>query len=251
MRVVTLNRPDQLNAIDVELREALVDAIEAAVADPGVRAVVITGAGSAFCSGGDISSMERMPPERAIELIRPAQRVIRAIWSTGKPVLAAVEGAAIGGGTALAAACDRVIAARNARFGTPFTAVGLAADMGCSVSLPARVGPGRAKQMLMLPAPIGALAALEMGLVDALVEPGTALDAALADAERFAAGPAQAYAAIKALLAAAPTLSPLEVLDREAEDQARLFDTGDFAARIALLRARRRPESSGSEAPPG
>lgn len=127
-----------------------------------VRAIVITGTGSAFCSGGDIRSMERMPPEQAIELIRPAQRLIQIIWSTGKPVLAAVEGAAIGGGTALA------------------------------------------------------------------------------DAERFAVGPARAYAAIKALLGAAPTLSRSEVLDREANVQVRLFDTDDFAEGIAALRAGQR-----------
>jgi enoyl-CoA hydratase/carnithine racemase len=95
--------------------------------------------------------------------------------------------------------------------------------------------------MLMMPTPIDAPAALAMGLIDALAEPGTALQAALTDAERLAAGPPQAYGVIKSLLAAASALSPFDVLDCEAEHQARLFDTDDFAEGIAAFRAKRRP----------
>lgn len=241
IRVVTLNRPDKRNAIDIELRIALAAAIEAADADGSVRAIVLTGAGSAFSSGGDIASMRRMPAAQAIERARLAQRVIAAIWTTPKPVLAAVEGPAFGAGTALAAACDRVVAARNARFATTFTAVGLAGDMGCYVSLPARVGTARARQMLLMPSPISAPEAFDMGLVDALAEPGAALDVALGDAARLAAGPAEAYAVIKSLLAEAPTLRPLEVLEREAGHQARLFDSNDFDEGIAAFRDKRRP----------
>jgi enoyl-CoA hydratase/carnithine racemase len=238
--VVTLNRPDKLNAIDMPLRLALADAIEAADRDPSVRAIVLTGAGKAFCSGGDIATMERMAPQDALERVQLAQRVIRAIWSTEKPVLAAVEGAAYGAGAALAAACDRVVAARDARFATTFTAVGLAGDMGAYVSLPARVGLARARQMLMLPTPIPAEDALSIGLVDALAEPGAALDVALQDASRLAAGPAQALGAIKSLLAVAPVLSPYIVLDREAAHQAALFGSDDFAEGVAAFREKRR-----------
>jgi 2-(1,2-epoxy-1,2-dihydrophenyl)acetyl-CoA isomerase len=238
--VVTLNRPDKLNAIDIPLRLALADAIEAADRDTSVRAIVLTGAGKAFCSGGDIASMERMAPQEALERAQLAQRIIRAIWSTEKPVIAAVEGAAYGAGAALAAACDRVVAARDARFATTFTAVGLAGDMGAYVSLPARVGAARARQMLLLPKPIPAEEALNIGLVDALAEPGAALDAALQDASRLAAAPAQALAVIKSLLAVAPGLSPFNVLDREAAHQAALFGGDDFAEGIAAFREKRR-----------
>ncbi len=242
VRVVTLNRPDKRNAIDIPVRIELANAIEGASADASVRAIVLTGAGTSFCSGGDITSMERMSPERAMERTELAQRVIRAIWNAAKPVIAAVEGSAYGAGAALAAACDRVVAANDARFATTFTNVGLAGDMGTFASLPARVGIARARQMLMMPTPIDAPTALDIGLVDALAEPGTALAAALADAERLAAGPTRAYGVIKTMLTAGSALGPFELLDLEAKHQSQLFDSDDFAEGIAAFRAKRRPQ---------
>jgi enoyl-CoA hydratase/carnithine racemase len=241
VRVVTLNRPDQRNAIDIPLRLELTAAIEAADDAPSVRAIVLTGAGRAFCSGGDITTMQRMEPEAALQRIQLAQRVIRAIWNTPKPVLAAVEGPAYGAGTALAIACDRVVAASDARFATTFTSVGLAGDMGTFASLPARVGTARARQMMMLPSPIDADEALRIGLIDSVVDPGQSLEAALADATRLAAGPAQALGVIKSQLSTAPTMSPFDVLDREAHYQAILFGSDDFAEGIAAFREKRRP----------
>jgi len=241
VRTVTLNRPEKRNAIDLEMRIVLAEALEAADADPAVRVIVITGAGRAFCSGGDISTMERMPAEQAIDRVRLAQRVIRAIWSTPKPVLAAVEGSAFGAGTALAAACDRVIAARDAQFAATFTSVGLAGDMGASVSLPARVGVARARQMLMLPTPITAPEALAIGLVDAVAEPGDALASAHRDAQRLAEGPSEALGVIKTQLADLGGIDRFDALEREAAHQARLFETDDFAEGVAAFREKRRP----------
>lgn len=241
VRTVTLNRPEKRNAIDLDLRLALADAIEAADADADVRVIVLTGAGPAFCSGGDITTMKRMSPEAATERAQLAQRVIRSIWNTPKQVLAAVEGSAFGAGTALAAACDRVVAARDARFATTFTNVGLAGDMGTFVSLPARVGRAKARQLLLLPTPISASEALAIGLVDAVVEPGETLASACRDAERLAAGPAQAYGVIKTLLADPGSVNPFDVLDREVNYQARLFGTDDFAEGVAAFREKRRP----------
>jgi enoyl-CoA hydratase/carnithine racemase len=241
VRTVTLNRPQKRNAIDIELRIALAEAIESADQDAGVRVIIVTGAGPVFCSGGDISTMQRMPPDRALQRVHMVQRVIRAIWKTRKPVLAAVEGSAYGAGTALAAACDRVIAARDATFATTFTNVGLAGDMGIFVSLPARVGAARARQMLMLPTPIAAAEAFTFGLVDAVVEPGDALESARRDALQLAAGPSRAYGVIKALLADPGTVNPFELLEREAVCQSELFDTDDFAEGVAAFREKRRP----------
>jgi 2-(1,2-epoxy-1,2-dihydrophenyl)acetyl-CoA isomerase len=241
VRTVTLNRPEKRNAIDLDLRVALAEAIESADADPDVRVIVLTGAGPAFCSGGDISTMKRMAARPAVERAQLAQRVIRAIWSTPKPVLAAVEGSAYGAGTALAAACDRVVAARDARFATTFTNVGLAGDMGTYVSLPARIGVARTRQMLLFPTTITAPEALALGLVDVVVEPGETLTSAHRDAERLAAGPAQAYGVIKAMLTEAGSINPFDALDREVGYQAELFGSDDFAEGIAAFREKRRP----------
>ena len=238
---VTLNRPEKRNAIDIEMRIALAEAIESADADPAIQVIIVTGAGPMFCSGGDISTMQRMPAERALDRVHLAQRVIRAIWSTPKPVLAAVEGSAYGAGTTLAAACDRVVAARDATFATTFTNIGLAGDMGAFVSLPARIGAARTRQMLMLPAPIPAAEAFQLGLIDSVVEPGEALESARRDARRLAAGPQRAYGVIKALLANPGTIDPIELLEREAFCQSELFDTDDFAEGVAAFRDKRRP----------
>ncbi|CAJ1499056.1 enoyl-CoA hydratase/isomerase family protein [[Mycobacterium] burgundiense] len=239
VRIVTLNRPEVRNAIDMPLRIALAAALEAADADPKVRAIVLTGAGRAFCSGGDIATMERTPEAQAMERVQLAQRVIRAIWNTPKPVIAAVEGSAFGAGAALAAACDRIVAARDARFATTFVNVGLAGDMGVYASLPTRIGVARTRQMLLMAQPIDAATAAEWGLVDALAEAGAARDAAIADAHTLAGRPAEALRVMKEMLARSPQLHPLEILDREASHQARLFDTDDFAEGVAAFREKR------------
>ncbi|WP_078293258.1 enoyl-CoA hydratase-related protein [Mycobacterium sp. D16R24] len=241
VRTITLNRPTRRNAIDIPLRVELAEALEAADAEAAIRVIVLTGAGSVFCSGGDISTMEVMEVQEAAQRAQMAQRVIRAIWNTPKPVIAAVEGAAFGAGTALAAACDRVVAARDARFAATFTNVGLAGDMGAYVSLPRRIGLARARQMLMMPEPVIATTAFEWGLVDALADSGESLTVATEDADRFTQRPAQALGVIKTLLAVAPSLSPFDVLDREADYQANLFGSEDFAEGVAAFREGRSP----------
>jgi len=240
VRVITLNRPRLRNAIDLPLRYALAEAMEEADADPAVRAIVLTGAGGSFCSGGDISTMRRAPRHETTARAHAAQRVVRAIWHTPKPVIAAVEGPAYGAGAALALACDRVVAASDATFATTFTAVGLAGDMGIFASLPARVGAPRARQMLMLGTRLTATEGEPIGLVDRIVPPGDALTAALEDAGRLAAGPPLALGVIKQMLSGEPR-HPLAVLDREIRNQTVLWDSDDFAEGVAAFQEKRRP----------
>lgn len=241
VRIVTIDRPEVRNAIDIPVRVALAEALERAGAEPSVRAVVLTGAGPVFCSGGDISSMRRMGPEESVPRAQAAQRIIRAIWGTGKPVVAAVEGAAYGAGMSLALACDRVVAASDARFAPTFSRVGLAGDMGIFASLTARVGPHRAKQMLLFPDPIEGREAETLGIVDRLVAPGAALEAAFDDASRLATLAAGAVTVVKRMLAGEPT-DPATVLELEVRNQAVLFDSDDFAEGVAAFAERRKPE---------
>ncbi|MEU0209573.1 enoyl-CoA hydratase/isomerase family protein [Streptomyces canus] len=245
VRVLTLNRPEKRNAIDLALRVVLAEMLESAMADDTVRAIVLTGSGGTFCSGGDISTMRRQSPEETRPRAEAAQRVIRAIWDGPTPVVAAVEGFAYGAGAALALACDRVVAATDASFSTAFTGVGLAGDMGITVSLPARTGPAAARQLLLLPRPVQGPKALTLGLADVLTEPGAALDRALADAERIAEGPPLALSALRAMLGVRAGGDPLAALDHEVEHQVRLFDSADFAEGVAAFHERRRPEFKG------
>lgn len=246
VRTITLNRPQVRNAIDVPLRIALAEALHAAEHDTTVRSIVLTGTGPAFCSGGDIATMQRMAHPPAIERIQLAQSVIRSIWNCSKPVLAAVEGSAFGAGVALAAACDRVIAAADTRFATTFLNIGLSGDMGAFASLPMRIGIARTRQMLLMGQTVAAQQALDWGLVDALAEPGTALDHAMSDAHALAARPAEALATVKRMLAAAPTMDRFDLLDYEADQQARLFDTDDFAEGTAAFLQKRKPQFGGA-----
>ena len=239
-RLITLNRPGKRNAIDLTLRVELADALEAAMAAESVRVVVLTGAGTAFCSGGDISTMDRQSADKTVIRAQAAQRVIRAIWDGTKPVLAAVEGFAFGAGVSLAMACDRVIASEDAVLSTAFTGVGLAGDMGIFFSLPSRVGSAVARQLMMLPRRLSAVDGLGLGMVDQTVPAGTALERALADAELIATAPPLALREMKWIWGHG-AVAPMDLLDLEVEAQARLFDTEDFAEGVEAFAAKRQP----------
>jgi len=240
IRVITLNRPQRRNAIDLPLRHALADRLEEATADSSVRVIVLTGAGAGFCAGGDISTMRRMGEAESRPRTEAAQRVVRAIWQGGKPVIAAVEGAAFGAGVSLALACDRVVAAADAVFSTAFTGVGLAGDMGIFASLPARVGVAKARELMLLPTRLTGAEAATIGLVDAVVDSGAALTSALADAERMALAPPLAVAALKKMFARWPN-DPMSVLDQEVDNQVKLFDSEDFAEGVSAFHEKRTP----------
>jgi len=240
IRIITLNRPQVRNAIDIPMRAGLIATVEAALADDQVRVLVLTGAGGAFCAGGDIGTMKTMTHDEAVDRAELTQRVVRTLWAGAKPVLAAVEGPAFGAGLSLALACDRIVAATDARFGAAFTRVGLAGDMGAMVSLPERLGPARAKQFLMLSHQVKAPEALSLGLIDRMTEPGTAVAAALEDARQLAAGPPLALAAIKTTIGRYP-LSRAEMLRLEEEAQVAMYTSADFGEGAAAFREKRPP----------
>jgi 2-(1,2-epoxy-1,2-dihydrophenyl)acetyl-CoA isomerase len=244
VRIITLNRPEKRNAFDLALRTELIKAIEAAMTDDQVRVLVLTGAGGAFCAGGDISIMAQQSREDALNRAELTQQVPRTLWAGTKPVLAAVEGPAFGAGLSLALACDRIVAATDARFGAAFSRIGLAGDMGVLATLPGRLGPARAKQFLMFSEQAKAPEALAMGLIDAVTEPGNAVAAALDDARKLAAGPPLALAAIKRAIGRWP-MSREQVLDLETGTMVEMFMSADFAEGVAAFRERRPPDFQG------
>jgi enoyl-CoA hydratase/carnithine racemase len=244
VRIITLNRPRVRNAFDLALRAEVATALEAAEADDSVRALVLTGAGGAFCAGGDINTMNAMSEPEAVERAELTQSVVRTLWSGTKPVVAGVEGPAFGAGLSLALACDRVVAAADARFGAAFTRIGLAGDMGITATLAERLGPARAKQFLMFAEQVRAPEALTMGLIDAVAEPGDAVVAALADAHQLAAGPPLALAAIKGIFRDYP-LGREGTLPREVEGMLTIYSSADFAEGVAAFREKRSPKFEG------
>lgn len=246
VRIITINRPDRKNALDVPMRAKIAALATEAHTDPEIRAMIITGADGTFCSGADVGAMQqRQDPTAARERVETAQIMTRGIAGGPTPVIAAVEGIALGAGLAVALACDHIIAASNARLSAAFVNVGLAGDAGVLFTLPQRVGPGRARNMLMLGRMVEAAEALRIGLVDELTEPGHALDRALDVATRLAAGPPLALGALKKAFSGLPA-SLAQALEFETDLQAPLLGSNDFLEAITAFKEKRKPHFTGT-----
>jgi 2-(1,2-epoxy-1,2-dihydrophenyl)acetyl-CoA isomerase len=230
---LTLNRPSSLNAWTDELGRELGDLLEGEAADPAVRAVLVTGAGRAFSSGADLRagfdpSPEDGRPDIRKELADVYHPIIARVRTLEKPVVAAVNGPAVGIGCSLALACDLVLAAESAYLGLAFVGIGLMPDGGSTLFVPASVGKARAFEMALLGERIPAARALEWGLINAVHPDERLRPEADALIERLAAGPTRSYAASKRALN--QTLYPRlgEQLELEAELQHELARTDDF-----------------------
>ena len=186
--VLTLNRPERLNAVNGAMHSELTTIWLDLQADPDVRAAVLTGAGRAFCAGGDFSPSSNMTTKTGLPMIQEARRIVDNMLDVEKPIIAAVNGAAAGLGATIALLCDVVIASRNARIGDPHVKMGITAGDGGAVIWPLLVGVNRAKYMLMTGDLIPAEEAMAMGLVQKVVDEGEALNEALFLAKRLAAG---------------------------------------------------------------
>jgi len=240
--VITLNRPDALNSLVDEMKVALLRAVEAVRDDDGVRAVVLTGAGRAFCVGQDLREhaalLEAGDPAPLTTVREHYNPVITALVEMGTPIVAAVNGTAAGAGLGLACAADFRIGAIGSRFTTAFTGIGLTADSGLSWTLPRLVGAGRAAALLLLAEPFTTEQALEMGLLNAAVAPEAVLPAALELAERLSQGPTVAYACVKASLRHAADSTLVEALAEEDRQQTRAGRTQDHAAAVRAFLSR-------------
>jgi len=236
---VVLDRPGKLNAVDTPMLNELVARLCDAAADDTVRGVALTGGGRAFCSGGDLTGGDTDGAALA------ANEVVQAITTLPKPVVAGVQGPAVGYGCPLALACDLVIAARSAYFQLAFSRVGLMPDGGATALLGAAIGRPRAARMALTAERVSAATAFEWGLISHLVEDAS-YETELAELlQAVARGPTLSYRWIKKALAAA-TLSELASVQAiEADGQRALVRTDDFREGVRAFRERRQPEFEG------
>jgi len=246
---ITLNRPEGMNALTVELKTSLLEAVRAVSADASARAVVLTGSGRAFCVGQDLrehatllSSGDPAPLSTVKDHYNP---LVTALASMAKPVIAAINGTAAGAGLGLACVCDFRIGAAGTRYTTAFTGIGLTADSGLSWTLPRLIGAGRASALLLLAEPFTSEQALEMGLLNACVPAEQVLPAAQELAAQLAAGPTVAYAAVKESVAFGLDHGLVETLEKEDELQTRAGATEDHRNAVSAFLAKESPVFEG------
>ncbi|HYP48336.1 MAG TPA: enoyl-CoA hydratase-related protein [Thermoleophilaceae bacterium] len=247
---ITLNRPDTLNAWNARFGEELKGVIEGEAADASVRAVLVTGAGRGFSSGADLKAgfdpAEDGMPDVRKELDGLYHPIIVGVRRLEKPVVAAVNGAAVGIGASLALACDLVLAAESAFFGLAFVNIGLMPDGGSTLFVPAAVGKARAFEMALLGQRVPAAQALEWGLVNSVHPDAALLEQASALTERLAAGPTRSYAGSKQALNRMLYPDMEAQLDLEATLQHALARTSDFGEGVAAFVEKREAAFKGA-----
>jgi enoyl-CoA hydratase/carnithine racemase len=247
---ITFKRPDKLNALTFDAYADLRDLVTQLPHRGDVRALIITGEGRGFCSGGDveeiIGELQRMEAAQLLEFTRMTGAVVRGLRECPVPAIAAINGIAAGAGSVIALACDLRLAARSASFAFLFTKVGLAgADMGSAYLLPRIVGLGRATQLLMMGDQVGAEEAERIGLVGEVVADEELMASTRTLARRLAAGPALAYANTKVLLSRELDMDLASSIEMEAITQALLMKSQDHAEFYAAHSEDRKPEWRG------
>jgi 2-(1,2-epoxy-1,2-dihydrophenyl)acetyl-CoA isomerase len=244
---LTLDRPGALNALTVPVKVALREALESIAGDRAVRAVILTGAGRAFCAGQDLA--ERDEPDAApldVEVRERYNPIIRALRSMGQPVIAAVNGVAAGAGASLAFASDLRIAAEEARFVLAFGRIGLVPDSGATWFLPRLVGPAKAAELALVGDAVDAAEALRLGLVSRVVPGDQLMTEARALADRLAEGAPLALSLTKGALERSLTVDLDEALEGEAKLQGIAGASADHDEGLAAFREKRQPRFTGS-----
>ena len=246
-QLITLNRPERLNAFNAAQHAALAAALAAAEADPDCRAVLLTGAGRGFCAGQDLADRDPAGgvPDLGQTLDTLYNPLVARLRALPKPVVCAVNGVAAGAGANIALACDIVLAGRSARFIQAFAAIGLIPDSGGTWWLTRFLGEARAKALAMTAEPIGAETAAAWGLIWRAVDDDALLDQAAALAAKLAAGPTQAYARIKQAIQAAEQNTLSAQLDLERDLQREAGRTDDYREGVRAFLEKRPPRFSG------
>ena len=217
--LITLNRPEAMNAINTDLAQGVLAAVRQLDGDDGLTAGVMTGAGRGFCAGMDLKAFAASgPPQGMGEFFENGAR---------KPLIAAIEGFALAGGLEMALACDLLVAADNVKFGIPEAGVGLFAGGGALIRLPGRVGYMKAMEMALTADPITAQEALSLGLISRMTEPGKAIDAAMELAERIARNAPLSVAASKEIIKATHGMTDAEGWEYQKPLFAKVFTSED------------------------
>jgi len=246
---LTLNRPDRLNALSTPIMEGLLEALPRLAQDTAVGVVVLTGAGRAFCAGGDVKSMAEGSGERsvgeAVTRLRGRMEVSRLLHEIPKPTIAMVNGPAAGAGMSLALACDLRIAAQSARFVTAFANIGFSGDFGGSYFLSKLVGTSKARELYYTADPLDAAQALALGVVNRVVADGDLVDTTMALARKLARGPRIALALMKQNFNAAESGTLAQLLDLEAQRQIETGRTDDHKEAARAFVEKRAPAFTG------
>jgi 2-(1,2-epoxy-1,2-dihydrophenyl)acetyl-CoA isomerase len=248
---IELNRPDSMNAWNRQLGFDLLAAVEATAADPGVRCVLLTGAGKGFSSGADLRDMQQhqLTPDGRPDVYKVLTEryhpIINGLRTMEKPVVAAVNGPAVGIGMSLALAADLVVAAERAYFMLAFVNIGLVPDGGSSVFVPDRIGFARAMELAMLGERLGAAQALEWGLVNRVWADDEFIARSEELAARLAAGPTRSYAGVKRQLNAWVERGMAEQLELEATTQREMAASDDFVEGVLAFVEKRQAAFGG------
>jgi 2-(1,2-epoxy-1,2-dihydrophenyl)acetyl-CoA isomerase len=246
--ILTLNRPENLNALSDDIRLGLLESVARLGADNSIGCIVLTGAGRGFCAGGDVKTMgsrsAKVFEERAAGILQSG-RVPMLMHNTAKPIIGMINGVAVGAGLGMAAACDVRVAARSARFGTGFIKIGLSGDWGATWTLTRLVGTAKARELFFTGDMIDADEALRIGLVNKVVDDAELLTTTMAMARRIASMPHLALGYTKRNLAAAETGDFISCLDMEAFNQARCSQMEDHREAVQAFKEKRKPVFTG------
>ncbi len=249
--VLTLNRPERLNALTRDMLSGMRSHLAALAEDPAIGCVVLTGAGRAFCSGGDVrvqaanAGKSDQSPEQRADQLRASMEASRLLHDMPKPTIAMVNGVAAGAGMSLALACDIRIASESARMTTAFAKVGLSGDYGGTYFLTQLVGPSKARELYLTADVLGAAQLLALGMVSRVVPDASLTAETMALANRFANGPRVAYRYIKRNLKVAEEGTLSDTLDAEAFGMLRSRETADHAEAARAFVEKRAPRFTG------
>jgi 2-(1,2-epoxy-1,2-dihydrophenyl)acetyl-CoA isomerase len=244
--ILTLNNPESRNPLTDETKTEMISALGAIDKNPALRALVISGKGTVFCSGGDIKRIGKVPTEAEIrKIMGKSQQLLKKLLGLEMPVIAAVNGDAFGMGCNLALACDFVLASEKARFCEVFVKLGITPDFGALYFLPRLVGLSKSKEMAYLGNVVDAEKAEEIGLITRVVPQDALMDEAMGLARKLARLPTLAIGRTKRILNQAFDMTLSEVLEQEIKNQIYLTQTEDHAEGLSALKEKRKPKFQG------